>query len=195
MAILERESVLAPEVESAWKPHVVERKDPIDDAPAEADAEVSSDDVMDGLEALVRVLRYPELIFGSPSARPAHVNAKPLDWDCVAKQLADCFEQWQGRCSDLHFQLHLGAAVLRKHGINICSGGPWIVFMDEEGPLHVFIQLSVDVAPGQVSRLNHELDDQVIDADAQDSGCFCFCFCSGKIAVDDTDVASGKPID
>ncbi|WP_377155980.1 hypothetical protein ACFJIX_27910 [Roseateles sp. UC29_93] len=195
MVILERESVLAPEVEPAWTPQVVAGRAPTADVPVEMGVEGAHDDVMDGLEALVRVLRYPELIFGPPSVRPAHVNAKPLDWDCVAKQLADCFEQWQGRCSDLHFQLHLGAAVLRKHGIKICSGGPWIVFMDEEGPLHVFIQLSVDVAPGQVSRLNHELDDQVIDADAQDSGCFCFCFCSGKSAVDDADVASDKPID
>ncbi|WP_431266076.1 hypothetical protein ACQ859_12665 [Roseateles chitinivorans] len=194
MVILERESVFAPEVESAWKPQVIERKEPIDDGPAQAGVDFSSDDVMDGFEALVRALRHPELIFGPPSARPAYANAKPLDWDCVAEQLAECFQQWQGRCSDLHFQLHLGAAVLRKHGVKICRGGPWIVFMEEDGPLHVFIQLSVDVAPGQVSSLNHELDDQVIDADAQDTGCFCFCFCSGKSVVGDIDVAIDKPI-
>jgi hypothetical protein len=150
MVVLDREPALAPAVEA-----------------------------VDGLEALILALRFPERIFGPPSTRPAVANAKPLDWEQVAERLAECLAQWDGRCRDLHFQLHLGAAVLRKHDIKICSRGPRILFMDEEGPLHVFIQLSVDVAPGQASALNHELDDQVIDADVPDAG-YCFCFCSGE---------------
>jgi len=67
--------------------------------------------------------------------------------------------------------------------------------MNEDGPLQVFIQFSVDVSSDRVSPLNHELDDQVVDADARDGcSCFCFCFCSGESIAAKKGVGGDQPI-
>ncbi|OWQ88806.1 hypothetical protein CDN99_15105 [Roseateles aquatilis] len=139
---------------------------------------------MPGLEDLVRVLRCPETLFGGPSDRLAKRCTHPIDWESAPETLRAILEPWGTRCMDVVFHLQLGAEVLRRHGVQICRGEAFVLFLAEEGPPDVFIQICLDTSIDRASELTWELNDRANDFDVPSEG-FCIAFITGEPSAED----------
>lgn len=142
-------------------------------------------EAMPGLTQLIRMLRAPEELFGSPSERKAMDRGESVDWASAPHEIKTFLDYWATRCSDVLFHLHLGAEVLLKNGVRICAGEMAILFLHEEDTMDIFIELSVDTDWKRASDLTRELDGIANQVGVPYHG-FCFSFVQGA-GDDDAD--------
>ncbi|WP_431102641.1 hypothetical protein [Roseateles noduli] len=183
MAFAEMESELEmePEVESlderVTEPETasVPSLSPVNPSTA---AELDALESMPGLARLMRMLRVPEEFFGTPSERKARDRGESVDWASAPREIGKFLAYWETRCSDVLFHLHLGAEVLLKHGVRICTGEMAILLLHEEDTMDIFIELSVDTDWRRASDLTRELDGLANQVGVPYHG-FCFSFVQG----------------
>lgn len=114
-----------------------------------------------GLEALIFLLRHPEMSFGAPSRHPAPERT-PVDWAQLPDALIRVVGQEEQVCLDILWRLRFAASVIRDSEVKICSGPAEIRFwMDECGEQHVSVALNVDANTYRAYQLTREFGDLI----------------------------------
>lgn len=144
----------------------------------------SWDDRMPGLVALVRMLRFPDFVFGEPSARRARTSSEPTDWDVIKADLRRYLEHWDAPCGDVILHLWVAADVLRRHGVRICQGVPAIDFFWEDDSMEISIDLSLDATCDQAHAISKEFNQLASYLEIPHRG-FCVGFTVGEGGEED----------